>query len=678
MKKSIKNQYIALKEGKMTEAQFMRNVRMTLPEYISNVTLFKQAERILINKGIISEALISSKVEQLANKISKWYENHPNPKMKERISSVESTLEKLISKTVGKDAMSYDEFEKTIKSKFNLPFEDPNYSVFKKSLNEADNDIKSAKQNGDKSYTVKYEDDTKKIVYVNDNDWDEINKKYGNLNEASSEYMISKSGSKSNPSYVIEKTDGSKQIDMFFDSEEDAKKYASKKGLKLSSKSGYNIREDKDTLKEINTDGLKQMGYSDSDIEDFMDEWKQGGSKLPEKVRDYLDGLYNTRLGQLKTKSLREAKDTSATGYFNQDGKEQYGKFNELDNMNAQEIMAGYVMEKQDNPEIDIKEAIKTVLKNLKKDQFYYTNYKLSGIRDLQPTEFTTTKRKPFFDQMEELDKKGTNLVDEKNKMQVVKESKENKMKTQINEVKRMQQLAGLIKESKLVRKLNENQEYSAELSVDNIKNIIKDTNRFYREDKTTIEETSDGSIYVSMNGSRLMGETRTTLEKLFDVREESEEFASDRLPAYTYFISTKTTSDQDIPQKDKDFDEDVFENYDNKKSKLKEDQFYMDEMDGKSYIGYKVKFRVNGTEYEGIIRSLEGSDNTTQTLNYLIKYSKDGKEAIRSVNSRDMYDTSKSDNDVLKPDTKDKLKEMVRKMMKEMFDGRDNLTDIE
>jgi hypothetical protein len=90
------------------------------------------------------------------------------------------------------------------------------------------------------------------------------------------------------------------------------------------------------------------------------------------------------------------------------------------------------------------------------------------------------------------------------------------------------------------------------------------------------------------MNGSRLMGETRTTLEKLFDVREESEEFASDRLPSYTYFISTKTTSDQDTPQKDKDFDEDVFE----------------------------------------------------------------GK--------------------------KDKLKEMVRKMMKEMFDGRDNLTDIE
>jgi hypothetical protein len=494
--KSIKNQYIALKEGKMTEAQFMRNVRMTLPEYISNVTLFKQAERILMNKGIISEIKINetlSPADEMAleNIVAKYVKD---------ADDIEKEMDAYFEK-------GYDGFSDMLKANLSRDVDFQTWvqkghdeETFKnetsESINKADNDIKSAKQNGDKSYTVKYEDDTKKIVYVNDNDWDEINKKYGNLNEASSKYMISKSGSKSNPSYVIEKTDGSKQIDMFFDTAEDAKKYATKKSLKI----------------------------------------------------------------------IKEAKDTSATGYFNQDGKEQYGKFNELDNMNAQEIMAGYVMEKQDNPDIDIKEAIKTVLKNLKKDQFYYTNYKLSGVRDLQPTEFTTTKRKPFFDQMEELDKKGTNLVDEKNKMQVVKEDL-NKLQ-KMNEVKRMQQLAGLIKESKLVRKLNENQEYSAELSVDNIKNIIKDTNRFYREDKTTIEETSDGSIYVSMNGSRLMGETRTTLEKLFDVREESEEFASDRLPAYTYFISTKTTSDQDTPQKDKDFDEDVFEG---KKDKLKE-----------------------------------------------------------------------------------------------------------
>ena len=125
-----------------------------------------------------------------------------------------------------------------------------------------------------------------------------------------------------------------------------------------------------------------------------------------------------------KEKPLKEAKDTSLTGYYNQDGEEQYSKFDELDNMNAQEIMAGYVMEKQDNPDIDKKEAVKLVIKNLKKDQFYYTNYKLTGIRGLQPTEFTSTKRKSEFDEMEEVNKNGDNFVDDKNKMVVIKEAK--------------------------------------------------------------------------------------------------------------------------------------------------------------------------------------------------------------------------------------------------------------
>ena len=90
----------------------------------------------VVKEGI--DKTISSKVESLADKVVKWYEKHPNPKMKERINSVEKTLENLMSKTIGKDAISYSDFEKLIKNKFNLPFEDPQYSKFKQSsLNEA-------------------------------------------------------------------------------------------------------------------------------------------------------------------------------------------------------------------------------------------------------------------------------------------------------------------------------------------------------------------------------------------------------------------------------------------------------------------------------------------------------------------------------------------------------------
>jgi hypothetical protein len=54
--KSIKQQYIDLQEGNMSQANFMRNLRMTMPQYVTNVTSFEDSVRILKNKGILTEA----------------------------------------------------------------------------------------------------------------------------------------------------------------------------------------------------------------------------------------------------------------------------------------------------------------------------------------------------------------------------------------------------------------------------------------------------------------------------------------------------------------------------------------------------------------------------------------------------------------------------------------------
>ena len=54
--KSIANQYRDLKEGKMSEANFMRNLRMTMPQYVTNTTSFSDAVKILKNKSIIVES----------------------------------------------------------------------------------------------------------------------------------------------------------------------------------------------------------------------------------------------------------------------------------------------------------------------------------------------------------------------------------------------------------------------------------------------------------------------------------------------------------------------------------------------------------------------------------------------------------------------------------------------
>jgi hypothetical protein len=55
--KSIQNQYRDLKEGRMSQVNFMRNLRMTMPQYVTNVTSFNDAVRILKNKAILTEAL---------------------------------------------------------------------------------------------------------------------------------------------------------------------------------------------------------------------------------------------------------------------------------------------------------------------------------------------------------------------------------------------------------------------------------------------------------------------------------------------------------------------------------------------------------------------------------------------------------------------------------------------
>jgi len=56
--KSIQNQYRDLIEGKMSKPNFMRNLRMTLPQFVTNVTSFDDAVKILKNKSILTESIV--------------------------------------------------------------------------------------------------------------------------------------------------------------------------------------------------------------------------------------------------------------------------------------------------------------------------------------------------------------------------------------------------------------------------------------------------------------------------------------------------------------------------------------------------------------------------------------------------------------------------------------------
>jgi hypothetical protein len=73
----------------------------------------------------LAEASIPSNVESLANKIISWYEKHPNPKMQaDRLPAVEKNIEYLMSKTVGNNAWDFKTFEKAVKAKYPLVFQE--------------------------------------------------------------------------------------------------------------------------------------------------------------------------------------------------------------------------------------------------------------------------------------------------------------------------------------------------------------------------------------------------------------------------------------------------------------------------------------------------------------------------------------------------------------------------
>ena len=68
--KSIQNQYNDLKEGKMSQANFMRNLRMTMPQYVTNITSFKDSVRILKNKGLLHESYGGFDEEEIVDEMN--------------------------------------------------------------------------------------------------------------------------------------------------------------------------------------------------------------------------------------------------------------------------------------------------------------------------------------------------------------------------------------------------------------------------------------------------------------------------------------------------------------------------------------------------------------------------------------------------------------------------------
>jgi hypothetical protein len=130
MEQTLQTQYNLIKEGKGNKAYFLKSAYRLFPDMLSPVNTFEDTIKILKNRSIISE-----------------------------------NIGGLVTSGKKQDWMSIFTENMDI-------------------LKEENKKIKNAKQNGDKSYTIEYNDGTTKTIAVSNDAWDEINNKYGKLTEA--------------------------------------------------------------------------------------------------------------------------------------------------------------------------------------------------------------------------------------------------------------------------------------------------------------------------------------------------------------------------------------------------------------------------------------------------------------------------------------------------------------
>jgi hypothetical protein len=146
-----------------------------------------------------------------------------------------------------------------------------------------------------------------------------------------------------------------------------------------------------------------------AEIQALMDSSSQ---QDPEIVSDKIDDI------KAKIEKLKAEKSESLNEAVNDSGKQEYSKFSEAENDNLNELIDGITIEHECHPAKTYDEIVSIVTKNLKKDPFYYTMYKLTGTRGNIPQTMDTSK--PETHQMKYYT--GENAIDTAREMKPVKD----------------------------------------------------------------------------------------------------------------------------------------------------------------------------------------------------------------------------------------------------------------
>jgi hypothetical protein len=400
--KSIANQYRDLKEGKMSQQNFMRNLRMTMPQFVTNVTSFGDAVKILKNKSIIVETTVKenfdfnkSAIESATgDKISHTEEDDfgeiiywstENPYVNYYISSDEQII-KYDGKTgerypIG-DLRNYDE-----------PPNDDYEPDTDADYEEPRDDFDMAEGEGDKD-----EIDAMIKKMEDEKVGEEAVKSQYDLGEAKPE-----------DKEFDEEEEEEETYDFEYDEDEMFNPVYMNEAKKKEEKVEYSKQQANPTELRL---GIRTELECDSDME--LDKAKEIAYKNIIK-----DPIYYTKLKlsgvEAHPKKVKVEKEVPA--------KKKEEKNYSVQQANPTELRLG-IRTELEHGDMELDKAKEIAYKNIAKDPIYYTKLKLSGL-EAHPKKVKGEKEVP----VKKAKKESAQLVDLVNGMQKVKMPKADKKK---------------------------------------------------------------------------------------------------------------------------------------------------------------------------------------------------------------------------------------------------------
>ena len=333
--KSIANQYRDLKEGKMSQQNFMRNLRMTMPQFVTNVTSFGDAVKILKNKSIIVEATL--------NEFGGDGDSPDNPKLQSAARYLVQNRDKFIKdyfNQQGASSLSSKSDKELYDYIVNNMHSDGVYDTV------ADMKAGSLKENFDFNKSAIESATGDKISHTEEDDFGE----------------------------TIYWSTENPYVNYYIGSDEQIIKYDGKTGERYPIGDLRNYDEPPNDDYEPDTDADYEEPRDDFDMAgDYNDgEFWEGKGEDDEELSAMVKKMEDEKAGEEAVKSqygLNEAKKPNVE---------------KAEDENLEEVTLGIFMEHACFPDKSYEEIEKIVKKNVKKNPNYYTNYKLTGIRDYE------------------------------------------------------------------------------------------------------------------------------------------------------------------------------------------------------------------------------------------------------------------------------------------------------